>query len=252
MEGKELRISTANAGRVSKKITVESGALRFTGSSSNKTKCNGNNIILVEKSGKVYGSNALFHAIQASDGGVFSITGTSDLPTTITTSENATNIIKNGAVLDFKLNSADKYSFLNCKGTLTFYDGGILRVRLGNGFTPAAGTEFKLWTANTVSGVTAEKVVLDLPVLPAGLKWDTTSLYDKEGVLRVVKDDASSIDSLPADAAIDGEVFTADGKCLGRITTTKANLHRAVKALVGARGSYVVRTQDANGVVIIK
>ena len=56
---------------------------------SNKTKCNGNNIILVEKSGKVYGSNALFHAIQASDGGVFSITGTSDLPTTITTSENA-------------------------------------------------------------------------------------------------------------------------------------------------------------------
>ena len=252
MEGKELRITTANAGRVSKKITVKSGALRFSGTNSNKTKCNGNNIILVEKSGKVYGSTALFHAIQASDGGVFSITGTSDLPTTITTSENATNIIKNGAVLDFKLNSADKYSYLNCKGTLTFYDGGILRVRLGDGFTPAAGTEFKLWTANTVSGVTAEKVVLDLPVLPAGLKWDTTSLYDKEGVLRVVKDDASSIDSLPADAAIDGEVFTADGKCLGRITTTKANLHRAVKALVGARGSYVVRTQDANGVVIIK
>ena len=252
MEGKELRITTANAGRVSKKITVKSGALRFTGSNTNKTKCNGNNIILVEKSGKVYGSNALFHAIQASDGGVFSITGTSDSPTTITTSENATNIIKNGAVLYFKLKSADNYSYLNCKGTLTFYDGGILRVRLGNGFTPAAGTEFKLWTANTVSGVTAEKVVLDLPVLPAGLKWDTTSLYDKEGVLRVVKDDASSIDSLPADAAIDGEVFTADGKCLGRITTTKANLHRAVKALVGARGSYVVRTQDANGVVIIK
>ena len=252
MEDKELRISAANAGRVSKKITVESGALRFTGSSSNKTKCNGNNIILVEKSGKVYGSNALFHAIQASNGGVFSITGTNDSPTTITTSENAINIIKKGAVLDFKLKSAGKYSYLNCKGTLTFYAGGILRVRLEDGFTPAAGTEFKLWTANTVSGMTAEKVVLDLPVLPAGLKWDTTSLYDKEGVLRVVKDDASSIDSLPADAAIDGEVFTADGKCLGRITTTKANLHRAVKALVGARGSYVVRTQDANGVVIIK
>lgn len=252
MEDKELRISAANAGRVSKKITVESGALRFTGSSSNKTKCNGNNIILVEKSGKVYGSNALFHAIQASNGGVFSITGTNDSPTTITTSENAINIIKKGAVLDFKLKSAGKYSYLNCKGTLTFYAGGILRVRLEDGFTPAAGTEFKLWTANTVSGMTAEKVVLDLPVLPAGLKWDTTSLYDKEGVLRVVKDDASSIDSLPADAAIDAEVFTVDGKCLGRISTTKADLHRAVKALVSARGNYVVRTQDASGVVNIK
>lgn len=252
MEGKELRITTANAGRASKKITVKSGALRFTGSTSNKTKCNGGNPILVEKSGKVYGSNALFHAVQVADGGEFSITGTSDAPTTITTSENAIDIIKKGAVLDFKLKSADRYSHLNCNGTLTFYTGGILRVRLADGYTPTAGSEFKLWTANVVSGVTEEKVVLDLPVLPAGLKWDTTALYDKEGVLRVVKDDASSIDSLPADAAIEGEVFTVDGKCLGRISTTKSDLHRAVKALVSARGNYVVRTQDACGVVNIR
>ena len=256
MEDKELRISAANAGRVSKKITVESGALRFTGSSSNKTKCNGNNIILVEKSGKVYGSNALFHAIQASDGGVFSITGTSDLPTTITTSENAINIIKNGAVLDFKLNSADKYSYLNCKGTLTFYDGGILRVRLADGFTPAAGTEFKLWTANTVSGVTAEKVVLDLPVLPVGLKWDTSALFAKEGVLAVVKDESSSIGNLPAGTMLTAAVFTTDGIFIGNISTTKATLQTTLKALVGKRGNYVLQftsgTNSGNIIVNVR
>ena len=251
-EGQEMRITAANAGRISNTITVESGALRFTGSSSNKTKCNGDKFVFVKNTGKVYGGNALFHAVQASNGGEFSITGTSDNPTTITTSAYATTLINSGAVLDFKLKSATSYSKLVCNGTLSFYTGGILRVRLADGYTPTVGSEFKLWTANKISGVTEEKVVLELPALPAGLKWDTTALYAEEGVLKVVAGDATSIDSLPANAEFDAEVFTVDGKSLGRITTTKANLHRAVKALVGARGNYVVKTNDANGVVNIK
>lgn len=255
-EGKELRISATTAGRVNNKITVESGALRFTGSSSNKEKCNGNNIIYVKNSGKVYGSSAIFHGVQASNGGVFSITGTSDAPTTVTTSEGAVNIIGKDAVLDFKIKSTTSYSKLKSNGSLTIQSGGIVRVRLDDSFVPAVGNSFSLWTTASSTGINETNVVLDLPQLPAGMKWDTSELYAKAGVLKIVKDESSSIQNLPADAEISADVFTLDGKFMGRISCVKADIQRDVKALVGVAGNFILRfksgTTSDNIVVNIK
>ena len=255
-EGKELRIAATSAGRVSANITVESGALRFTGNSSNKTACNGNKIIYVKNSGKVYGSNSLFYAIQASAGSVFSITGTSDAPATVTITDGGRVTIGADAVLDLKLKSLTSYSKLKCNGSMSFYSGGIIRVRLEDGYVPSVGSTFTLWTANSVSGLNESSIVLSLPELPAGSKWDTSELYAKEGVLKVVKDEASAIDNLPATAILTADVFTTDGILIGNVSTTKANLKNAIKALTGKRGNYVLQftsgTNSGNVIVNVR
>jgi hypothetical protein len=53
-------------------------------------------------------------------------------------------------------------------------NGPTLKVLLINGFVPSAGQRFDVLNWGTLSGTFA---TLDLPALPGGLVWDTSSLY---------------------------------------------------------------------------
>ncbi len=241
-EGCELRVTSTTAGRINNTITVESGALRFSTSSSKADLCNGENVITVQGTGKVYGSYARFYSVRATNGGVFSITGSSDAPTTIRTT-GATSIAAKG-VFDFKVNTNTSYSKFIGSGSLAFAPGSVVRVRLADTYAPTIGDAFTLWTAETVTGCTEGDITLELPELPQGMKWDTSELYAAKGVLKIAKDDADAIGNIAADAALVADVVGVDGKTIGRIATTKATLNadvRAIAGTTGTTGTFIIR-----------
>lgn len=239
-EGRELRITTTNVGRINQTLTVQSGALRFISTSANTTLAHGAYQTTVSGTGKVYGAYARFHAVRAQNGGVFSITTSGDAPATVYTTGAATTISANG-VLDLKIGSETKYSTLQADKGLTFLTNAIVRVRLADSYVPAVGHSFTLWKASVATGCDSTHIKLELPALPEGMKWDLSQFYSNNGTLAVVKDDAASIANIPATAAIEVDVVGIDGKTYGRLSTTKAALHRDVRRLTGAAGYYVVR-----------
>ncbi len=239
-EGCELRIGGTTASRINQTVTVQSGALRFSTSSTKDDLCHGAYTTTVTGTGKVYGSYARFHAVKANGGGIFSVTGTGDQTTTVYTT-GATTTIGSEGVLDFKIKSTALYSKLNAEKGLTFSSGAIVRVRLDDAFVPAIGNSFTLWEASAVTGCDATTITLELPALPEGMMWDTSEFYAAKGVLKIAKDDGSSITNIPATAALEADVYSIDGKQLGHIQTTKATLRRDVRQLTGSAGYYIIR-----------
>lgn len=239
-EGYELRITSTTAARINQNITVESGALRFTGSSSGTTMANGSHTVSVNGTGKVYGSNAKFYAVRALSGGVFSVTGTSDIPTTIKNG-NGTNTIGNGGIFDFKIRTTSSYSKFECANYLQFQSGAVVRVRLDDTFAPAVGNSFTLWNATRIMGCNASNITLELPELPQGMIWDTSALYAAEGVLSIIVDPATSVNALPATAYLVADVVAVDGTVIARVSTQKGNLRQAVRKAAGKPGTYVLR-----------
>lgn len=67
-------------------------------------------------------------------------------------------------------------------------NGPTLRVLLISGFVPAAGQRFDVLNWGTLTGSFG---TLELPVLPAGLSWDTSQLYTT-GELIVADDNAET------------------------------------------------------------
>lgn len=239
-EGYEMRISSTTAGRINQNITVESGSLRFSGLSSGTTMANGSHTVTVNGTGKVYGGNARFYAVRALNGGVFSVTGTSDAPTTIKCGK-GTNTIGNGGIFDFKVKTATNYSKFQCENYLQFQTGAVVRVRFDEAYVPAIGDAFTLWTANNIMGCNTTNVTLDLPTLPSGMMWDSSALYAKTGVLAIVVDPSTGINALPSTAELTADVVTIDGTVIARVNTTKANLRAAVRKAAGMPGTYVLR-----------
>ncbi len=253
-DGCEMRLPTTTFGRIQGTIAVQSGALRATGSSSNTTLVNGSNIITVTGTGKVYGSNAYFHGVQASNGGTFSITGTGDTPTTIKLNTGLTSI-NDGGILDMKIRSTSSYSTITAASYLRFNSGSTLVIRLDDNYSPAIGDEFQLWTASRLLG-SEDNVTYELPDLPEGMAWDTSALFADTGVLKIIEDTSTAIGNIASDAVLTADVYTVDGKVIGRITTTKAQLTADVRSLTGKAGNYVVRfvkgTTTDNIVVTVK
>jgi len=83
---------------------------------------------------------------------------------------------------------------------------GTVHVKL-TGTYINAGESITLWTAGSYAG---SNVQFDLPELPNGLAWDTTSLLNKNGVLRVVED--TGVHNLPIDAPADDKWYDLQGR----------------------------------------
>ena len=82
----------------------------------------------------------------------------------------------------------------------------------------------------------------DLPELPAGLKWDTTELLLKTGVLRIVED-LTGIDGIAADEEVSAEVYTLGGQKVGTVTSSMSALQNAVKSLGAQKGTYIIKAR---------
>lgn len=254
-EGCELRVTSTTAGRISQAVTVESGALRFTGTSSGTTLCNGSFLTTATGTGKIYGTNSRFYAVKALSGGTFSVTGSSDVPTTVRCGA-GTNTIGNGGIFDFKIAGKTNYSKFECDNYLLFQTGAIVKVRFADAYTPAVGDVFTLWTASKIMGCNSTNITLSLPELPSGMKWDDSALYAATGVLAIINDPGSSIAGVPSNAVLVADVVTLDGNVIGRITTTKATMRADVRKVSGVAGTFVVRfvsgTTTDNVTVVVK
>ena len=144
-----------------------------------------------------------------------------------------------GSTLHFLKNSS-KCSTITVGSTLTM--NGTVKVTLLSGYTPAAGDSLVLWTAGTFSGTPQ----FDLPELPAGLKWDTSSVAAAKGVLRIAED-PTAITAIAADDQVTVEVFAASGVRVATYTATYAEVRAAFFRLSLKRGIYVLRIHNGQG-----
>lgn len=125
-------------------------------------------------------------------------------------------------------------SYLVSESNLTI-NGDIVVEKISS-YAPKVGDTFVLWTAKSFSGTPSS---LTLPELAEGLEWDTSSLYQPTGVLKVIA--STGIKQLTVNEKFMGTVYTTSGVKIGSITTTKARMNNDVKAMGVPSGVYIIR-----------
>ncbi len=144
-------------------------------------------------------------------------------------------------------NNASSRSFVKA-GTLLNISGTV-NVTLSSAYAPAAGDEIILWTADTFTGTPT----LNLPALPAGLKWDDTDLLKPTGTLRIVED-PTGIAGLNADGTSRCRIYTLGGQLVGEFNAAPDAVNEAAAKLGLASGTYVVSiaATSANVKVVVR
>ena len=111
-----------------------------------------------------------------------------------------------------------------------------------------------LWTAKSVS-LSKSNITVNLPELPDGFAWDTSDLFNKTGILRLVATESES-NAIPtvfaASDAVDAKVFDLSGVMVAHFATSRANVEEQVKSLSLPVGLYVVNMSAGNMVQSIK
>ena len=150
-----------------------------------------------------------------------------------------------GTTVCFLIQSADSYSKLLPK---FFTMNGTVKVELMDGYVPSSGDVFTLWEGDSFTGTPD----FDLPQLPDGLYWDTSSLLDKTGVLRITDDSAVGIGRLAADADVFCEVFTAGGQCVLTLQSQKRQLPSDLRQRGLRPGTYIVKMHTSTRTEVTK
>jgi hypothetical protein len=195
----EGRMRILTLGKLYADLTVEAGTVTFS-ESSLSTFVNGGRSTIVRNSGRIVGQGK-FSTLTLEKGGLLIPCGSSaneTIPGKIKTTLELKTV--SGSVIDFLISSPTKYSSLEPSSLKL---NGTVNVTLLEGYTPAVGDEFTLWTANSFSGTPT----FELPELPEGLKWDTSETVQKVGVLRIVEDQTAYV---LGDVNGDGKVDVSD------------------------------------------
>ena len=233
--------------KLSGTTTVNGGVLNLNNSAS-KDEFFGAYDMVVSGSGTLAGQ-ALLHNIVVNNGGTLKPGNyTSSIPSGALKSASSIFCYEGSTAKFFLYNNKDlnnSHTSLVAEGTFSM-DGEIV-VETYKNYKAKAGDTFTLWKAQNFSGAPSK---LTLPELPAGLSWDVSDLYKPTGVLKVVV--ATGISHLAANEAFTGDVFTANGMKIGTVTTTKAQVQNAVKALGVADGVYIIRVAGEAMKVIVK
>jgi hypothetical protein len=145
-----------------------------------------------------------------------------------------------------KSNGDNSRSWVECAGALTF--NGTLHLSLSPNYTAAEGDSTTLIVAETISGTPT----FDLPDLPEGLSWDTSTLM-QDGVIRVTS--GAGIQHVTADAGqCDCLVFDIAGKLVASFTncdlSDPATLSNLLRKQGLASSVYLVRITSADGVKV--
>lgn len=217
-------------GVFSSSVSVESGTLAVT-LFSVSDKFNGNSSLSVKGDGMLKG-NLYANSILLSENGVLYLCNASNAsrPTTIKTSGVLTS--SGNSTVRFVLASGSN-SKLEVGSNLSLANVDIV---LADGYTPALGDEFTLWSCSKL--VTAPTTVT-LPTLPDGLYWDKTGLSDATGVLRVTNVD-TGINGITSSEAGRYAVYNLAGVKLGDVEATAHSLKQAVAELTGCAGTYII------------
>lgn len=234
------------AGAITGGLTVKAGELRFYGDLNSQFF--GTKGITLSGTGSIAGSGLLASLTMESGtkltpcSNFFFVDEYIFSPATVKTS--AAMNIKQGATAKFLIESTDSYStvearFLTVNGTVT--------VELMDGYTPKVGDKFTLWTA---SGSFTGTPTYSLPVLPAGLYWNTNELAAKSGVLSITDDPTVGIGQIAADAMVQAEVFSITGIHLGSFQTQCSQIPAEVRKLGVMSGTYIVRMSVGRNTMI--
>lgn len=221
-----------SAGRFTSSVTVEEGTLAVT-MLSLTTKFNGNGSLSVRGNGTLQG-NLYANSLQMSDNGVLNLSN-STAPTKLVTS----------GILSCGGNSTVKF-LLSSSSNSTLEIGSYLylvnvEVALADGYTPALGDEFTLWTCSKLA---KEAALISLPTLPEGLYWDKSGLSEATGVLKVT-DDPSGIAGITTTGEATYTVYNLAGVEIGNITSTQIGLKKSIANLTGRAGTYIIRCKAA-------
>ena len=154
--------------------------------------------------------------------------------------------LQQGGVIEWCLNSAKSLTTLKEVKTMTL--NGILRVILKEGYTPALGDNFSLWTCNEVAA--GSNPTLELPELPDGLAWDTTEMLTTTGTLRVI--DATGLRLTAWDEPVQATVFTLEGVAVATFESPYNQVTETLSATSLPRGLYIVKMDGQHGSGAIK
>lgn len=154
-----------------------------------------------------------------------------------------------GSTVRFFIRNNKQYSsslsYLEAGSTISI--NGNIVVEAYSGYVPAAGDTFTLWSAGSFLG---KPTNITLPELPDGLAWDTSSLYQPTGILKVIA--TTGISNLKANEEFSGVLYTVDGIRLADITTTKAKVQQDVRCIAGKPGVYVIRVSNDSFKIVVK
>ena len=130
------------------------------------------------------------------------------------------------------------------KNAKTLTLNGTLRVTLKDGYTPALGDNFSLWSCNAVAD--GSSPTLELPALPEGLVWDTSELLTTTGVIRVT--DATGLRLTEWDERVRVTVFTLEGVAVASFESPYNQVEETLSATASLpRGLYIVKMDGQNG-----
>ena len=225
---------TMTAGKMFGMLLVEDGTVAFNNILQN-TLLNGAYSVNAKSQGRVVGQGLVHN--------MYFQTGTELIPCASTVIETTPGTIKcnnkvtidQGATVSFLRNSS-KNSTITTKDLVL---NGTVKVVLVNDFTPAIGDAFTLWT---VTGTFSGTPTFELPELPAGMAWDTSSLTDGTGILRVVE--ATAISQMAADAEVTCDAYTLKGTKVATFKARKADIPAVLKQSGVQFGVYVVKMSN--------
>ncbi len=123
---------------------------------------------------------------------------------------------------------------------------GTISIFLDKGYTPVIGDSMYVWKSNTFTGTPT----FDLPALPAGMMWDTSSI--EEGLLRIAVADPTAIEGITADSEVEVSAVTVGGTPADRFTATFGSVETMFKQRSLPSGVYMLHIKTANGTIVRK
>ncbi|MBP5340279.1 MAG: carbohydrate-binding protein [Prevotella sp.] len=223
------KMTIMTIGNINAVVTVEEGKVTFN-QASLADFVFGSNATTVKNGGRIVGQGKLSSLALQSGAELIPCGSYTNETTPGTIKTTALLNVYEGGCVNFLVKNNSNYSILQ-PSMLTL--NGTLKVTLLDGYTPAAGDEFTLWTTNTYSGTPT----LDLPILPAGLVWNTEGVAQKTGILRIVAGEA-----IDYDVDGDGTVGLADVTAI--INAINGTATEAVKARADINGDHLVNIAD--------
>ena len=154
--------------------------------------------------------------------------------------------LQQGGVIEWRLNS--KTSVVTITDVEDMVLNGTIRVILKDGYVPELGHSFELWNCKEVDAASAP--LLELPELPEGLAWDTTSLLTSTGSLRVVDATGIRIDSWDEEVRV--TVMALSGLPIESFDCAYNEVKTRIESSLLPRGLYVLKIAGKNGNAIQK
>lgn len=236
---------TANTG--SGPIVVSEGSLEVNNSSTSTTSASGTSTIEVLEGATLYGRGYMGNTrVTVRNGGTFrpgrNFAGALTLQGHLNLDE--------GGVLEFRINNATSStpnSSITTTGALLL--GGTVRILARDDYEPKVGDTFTFW--NSKSYNKSYTPTIELPELPAGMKWDTSQLCTKSGTVTVVQDE-TGIGSLEFDDEVEVTLYALDGKPVTSFSCLYGMVYANAAAAEIPNGIYMIRIHNGENTMVKK